>query len=201
MGKCCKLGEANGAMEGKSKGDVIMRHPFSVAGVTLLDEYIDYDCYPLVPIRYEPGLLYQVPFIERFIPQNKSLDIIVTRLEKWINAMVVGVYQMRKGENFQVSNFPGGQKIEYETTPPTQMQVASVGNTPFNVIELLNRYIDEQGATTAGGINVPNGVKSGVAIESVKATEYANLKISTLMLKNQLKKFLRDFLKEQIKTT
>lgn len=182
-----KLGEANGAMEGKSKGDVIMRHPFSVAGVTLLDEYIDYDCYPLVPIRYEPGLLYQVPFIERFIPQNKSLDIIVTRLEKWINAMVVGVYQMRKGENFQVSNFPGGQKIEYETTPPTQMQVASVGNTPFNVIELLNRYIDEQGATTAGGINVPNGVKSGVAIESVKATEYANLKISTLMLKKSIK--------------
>jgi hypothetical protein len=182
-----RLGGETGAMEGKSKGDLVMRHPFSCGGVTLSDEYVDYDDYPLVPVRFEPGLLYQVPFIERFIPQNKSLDIIVTRLEKWVNAMIVGVYQQRKGENFQVSNFPGGQKIEYETTPLTQMQVGTVGNTPFNVIEMLNKFIDEQGATTSGGMNVPAGVKSGVAIESIKATEYANLKISTMMLKKSIK--------------
>lgn len=182
-----KLGEDNGAMEGKSRGDMIMRHPYSAGGVTLLDEYVDYDEYPLIPIRFEPGPLYQTPFIERFIPQNKSVDVIVTRLEKWINAMIVGVYQKRKDENFQVSNFPGGQMVEYETTPLSQMQSGSVGNTPFNVLDLLNKYIDEQGATTAGGINVPTGVKSGVAIESVKATEYANLKISTMMLKKSIK--------------
>ena len=41
-----KLGEENGAMEGKSKGDVIMRHPFSAGGVCLRDEYVDYDDYP-----------------------------------------------------------------------------------------------------------------------------------------------------------
>lgn len=182
-----KKGEDNGAMEGKSKGDIIMRHPFSAGGVTLLDEYVDYDEYPLIPIRFEPGPLYQVPFIERFIPQNKSIDIIMTRLEKWVNAMVVGVYQKRKNENFQISNFPGGQVVEYETTPLTQMQNGSVGATPFNVLELLNKYVDEQGATTAGGINVPAGVKSGVAIESIKSTEYANLKISTMMLKNSIR--------------
>lgn len=182
-----KLGEENGAMEGKSKGDMVMRHPYSAGGVTLLDEYVDYDEYPLVPIRFEPGMLYQTPFIERFIPQNKSIDVIVTRLEKWVNAMVVGVYQKRKGENFQVSNFPGGQMVEYETTPLQQMQTGSVGNTPFNVVDLLNKYIDEQGATTSGGMNVPQGVKSGVAIESVKATEYANLKIPILMLKKSIK--------------
>lgn len=182
-----KMGSDTGAMEGKSKGDMIMRHPFSAGGVTLSDEYIDYDEYPLVPFRFEPGPIYQVPFIERFIPQNKSLDVIITRLEKWVNAMVVGVYQKRKGENFQVSNFPGGQMIEYETTPLTQMQNGSVGGTPFNVIELLNKYIEEQGASTSAGGNLPPGVKSGVAIESVKATEYANLKIANLMLKQTIK--------------
>lgn len=198
-----KLGSETGAMEGKSKGDKIMRQVFSAGGITLNDEYVDYDKYPLVPFRFEPGSLYQVPFIERFIPQNKSLDVIVTRLEKWVNAMVVGVYQKRKGENFQVSNFPGGQLIDYETTPLTQMNVASVGNTPFNMVEILNRYMDEQGATTAGGQNLPTGVKSGVAIESVKATEYANLKIATLMLKQTIKEIAermlerahKDFLK------
>lgn len=182
-----KLGQDNGAMEGKSKGDMIMRHPFSAGGVTLLDEYVDYDEYPLVPIRLEPGPLYQVPFIERFIPQNKSVDIVVTRLEKWVNAMIVGVYQKRKGENFQVSNFPGGQMVEYETTPLTQMQTSTVGNTPFNVIEMLNKYIDEQGATTSTLANLPQGVKSGVAIESVKTAEYSNLKIPIMMLKQSIK--------------
>lgn len=179
--------DAGGAMEGKSKGDMVMRHLFSAGGITLRDEYIDYDKYPFADFRFEPGALYQVPFIERFIPQNKSLDIIVTRLEKWINSMVVGVWQQRKGENMQIGNFPGGYKVEYETTPLTQANIGNPGATPFNVVELLNKFIDEQGATTAGGVNVPPGVKSGVAIESVKATEYANLKISTLMLKETIK--------------
>ena len=180
--------DTGGALEGKSKGDMVMRHVFSGGGITLRDEYIDYDKYPFAEFRYEPGLLYQTPFIERFIPQNKSIDVVVTRLEKFINAMVVGVYQKRKGENFQISNFPGGQVMEYETTPLTQMNIAGSGATPFNVIELLNKYIDEQGVTTAGGINIPQGVKSGVAIESVKATEYASLKISTLMMKKTIKR-------------
>lgn len=182
-----KLAKNTGALEGKSKGDSIMRHIFSAGPLTLRDEYVDYDRYPLVPYRFEPGPIYQVPFIERFIPQNKSIDIIVTRLEKWVNAMVVGVYQVRKGENISVSNFPGGQKIEYEGTPLSQMQMSTVSSTPFQVLDLLNKFMDEQGATTAGGQNLPAGVKSGVAIESIKATEYANLKISTLMLKQTLK--------------
>lgn len=177
----------DGAMEGKSPGDVIMRHVFSAGGVTLKDEYIDYDKYPLIPVRYEPGPLYQVPLIERFIPQNKSLDVTVTRLEKFVNSMVVGVYQKRKGENFQVNNFPGGQMVEYETTPLSQMNVTNPGNAPFNIIELMNKYIEEQGASTSTGGQLPTGVKSGVAIESIKATEYANLKVSTLMLKNSIK--------------
>lgn len=179
--------DAGGSMEGKSRGDGIMRHTFSAAGVTLNDEYIDYDCYPFAEYRFEPGALYQVPFIERFIPQNKSLDIVVTRLEKWVNAMIVGVYQKRKGESFNISNFPGGQVMEYETTPLAQMQHASVGNTPFEVVKMLDSYIEEQGASTAALNQIPSGVKSGKAIESVKSTEYSNLKISTLMLKRTIK--------------
>lgn len=182
-----KLGSDTGAMEGKSQGDTIMRHVFSAGGVTLADEYVDYDEYPLVPFRFEPGPIYQVPFIERFIPQNKSVDVIVTRLEKWVNAMVVGVYQRRKGETFQISNAPGMQIIDFEQTPLQQMNQSNVGNTPFQVIDLLNRYLEEQGSTTAALGQLPTGVKSGVAIESVKSTEYANLKIPTLMLKQTIK--------------
>lgn len=185
--RAVEKGSDTGAMEGKSKGDDIMRHVFSAGGVTLLDEYVNYDRYPFAEFRYEPGYLYQKPFIENFIPQNKSLDIIVTRLEKWINSMVVGVYQKRKGENYKISNIPGGQLIEYESTPLTQMAQSSVGNTPFNVISILDKYIEEQGSSTSALNQLPTGVKSGVAIESLKATEYANLKIATKMLKKTIR--------------
>lgn len=183
-----KLGSDNGALEGKSKGDMIMRHTFSASGITLFDEYTAASGYSYVDFRYEPGSLYQTPLIERFIPQNKSLDIIMTRLESWINAMIVGVYQKRKGENFQLSNFPGGQVIEYDGAPLQQMQNSSVGDTPFRVIDLINKFIEEQGASTSALNSLPQGVKSGVAIESVKATEYANLKIPTMMLKNAMQR-------------
>ena len=183
-----KLGGDTGAMEGKSLGDMVMRQVFSAGGVTLDDSYIDYDEYPLVPIRFEPGPLYQVPFIERFIPQNKSLDVIVTRLEKFVNSMVVGVYQKRKGENFQVSNFPGGQVMEYETNPLAQMPITNPGSTPFNVIQLMDKYIEEQGASTSALAQIPSGVKANSAIENIKQSEYANLKIPTLMLKQSIKR-------------
>lgn len=175
------------AGQGKSLGDTIMRHVHSAGGITLIDEYVDLDEYPYVDYRYEPGTLYQTALIERFIPQNKSVDIIMTRLERWINAMVVGIWATRKGENLQISNFPGGQKVEYEQTPPTQIPVGNAGNTPFNVISLLDKYIEEQGASTSALNQLPTGVKSGVAIESVKATEYANLKIANDMLKMTIK--------------
>lgn len=183
-----KLGADNGALEGKSRGDMIMRHTFSAGGVTLHDEYVAASGYSYVDIRMEPGPLYQTPLIERFIPQNKSLDIIMTRLETWVNTMVVGIYQQRKEENFQLSNFPGGQVIKYDTTPLQQMQNATVGDTPFRVLDLINRFIEEQGASTSALNSLPQGVKSGVAIESVKATEYANLKIPTMMMKNSMQR-------------
>lgn len=200
-----ELSKETGALEGKSKGDEIMRQTFSAGGVTLSDLYVNYDEYPLIDFRFEPGPLYQTPLIERFIPQNKSLDIIMTRLEKWINTMVVGIYQKRKGENMELSNIAGGQMIEYETQPASQMNVANVGATPFNVIQLLDKYIEEQGASTSALGQVGSGVKSGVAIESLKASEYANLKIPGLMLKSSIKRVAeamlerahKDFLKPQ----
>ena len=177
-----ELSKETGAMEGKSKGDVIMRHPWSAGGVTLLDECIDYDNYPFVPLRLEPGLLYSVPLIERFIPLNKSQDVVVTRLEKWINTMVVGMWMQRKNENFQLSNVAGGQVVKFETTPPEQMAVGNVGNTPFQYMEMIDKYIEEQGLTATNPMNLPSGVANST-IENLQQQEYSNMKFATLMLK------------------
>lgn len=179
-----KLGRENGALEGKSKGDIVMRHTFSTSNGVLKDEYLPLEEYPFVDYRMEPGMIYQVPLIERLIPTNKSLDIAVSRIEGFFNTMTVGVYQKRKGDNYRVSNMPGGQVIEYETVPLEQMQSASVPAYAFNFIGLLQQFIEEQGASTAALGQLPEGVRSGRAIESIKATEYANLKMATDRLKD-----------------
>lgn len=178
-----ELGEETGAMEGKSKGDMIMRHPFSVGGVTLKDEYIDYDNYPFAELRFESGYLYQVPLMERFIPLNKSQDIVVTRIEKWINTMVAGIYRMRKGENMIISNIPGGQKVEYEGTPPDQMEISNVGPTPFQFMELTDKYIEEQGISSNNISQLPGNVANNT-IENIQQQEYTNLKFAIARLRN-----------------
>lgn|SRR3990167_6054249 len=177
----------NYVLRGKKKGDVVMRHVFSVGGVWLKDEYVDLPDYPFVDFRFEPGPIYQTALMERFIPANKSLDMIMSRIERYANTMVTGTWLKRKGENFEITNIPGGQTLEYETTPPVQANLASVPPFMFSLIQVLEKIIEEQGASTAALNQLPEGVKSGVAIESLKATEYANLKISADQLKNTVR--------------
>jgi len=177
-----------GAMEGKSKGDIIMRHVFSCAGIWLRDEYVDIQEYPFVDFRFEPGPIYQVPLIERFIPANKSLDTIMSRVERYANTMVTGTWLKRRGEDLQIANIPGGQVLEYTATPPAQGQIANIPPFLFEFINLLNGIIEEQGASTAALGNIPNGIRSGVAIESIKATEYANLKIASDQMKSTVRR-------------
>src|ERR1035437_6850789 len=178
-----ELGEETGAMEGKSKGDLIMRHPFSAGGVTLKDEYIDYDNYPFAELRFESGYLYQVPLLERFIPLNKTQDIVVTRIEKWINTMVAGVYMKRKGENMIISNIPGGQQVEYQGIAHERMAISSVGATPFEFMQMTDKYIEEQGISSNNLSNLPANIGNN-AIENVQQQEYTNMKFATARLKN-----------------
>src|SRR5258708_7434432 len=64
-------------LKGKDEGDVVIRQVFAASNVWLKDTYIDLPEYPFVEYRLEPGNIYQVPLIERFIPQNKTLDTLV----------------------------------------------------------------------------------------------------------------------------
>lgn len=173
---------------GKKVGDMCMRQVFTAGGVLLYDKYVKLDEYPFVDFRYEPGELYQTPYIERFIPSNKSLDIIVNRIERWANTMAGGSWSVRKGENFNLVNAAGGVVYEYDQTPPIQNQVATMPQALFNLIELFESFIEEQGASTSALGKLPQGVKSGVAIESLKATEYDNLTIPSNQLKKTIKR-------------
>lgn len=173
--------------KGKDIGSPIIRQVFEAAGVWLSDKYLNIEKYPYVDFRFEPGPIYQTPFIERLIPSNKSLDAVVSRVERHIGNMAVGAYMIRKGENFNITNVAGGLKLEYVTTPPVQMPMAPLPPQVFEFINLMQSFINRQGANTSTSSNPPTGIKSGVAIESVKASEFANLKISTDQTKESVR--------------
>src|SRR3990167_8427164 len=82
----------------KKKGDPIIRQTFVAGNITLSDKYLNLPGYPIVDLRFEPGPLYQVPLIERFIPQNKSLDLVVSRVERYLHTMVTGSWSVKSGE-------------------------------------------------------------------------------------------------------
>jgi len=178
----------------RKDGDVVVRQVFSAGNIWLRDEYLELPHYPLVDLRFEPGALYQVPLIERFIPSNKSLDAVVSRIERYTHTMVVGTWIKRQGEQFNVSNQSGGQVVEYKGVPPTQGQVANLPSFIFNYINLLNSFIEEQGVSTAALAQIPSGVKAAKAIESLKESEYANLVIPNKMLKKAVQTIAQRFL-------
>ena len=178
-------GQKNGGqiLQNKKKGDPIIRQTFVAGDIWLRDEYTNLPDYPFVDLRMEPGQIYGVAQIERFIPSNKSLDSVMSRIERMIHTMNVGVWTKRKGENFQLSNVAGGLLAEYDTTPPGQVPMAGLPASTFQFINLLNSFIEEQGVTTSALGQLPKGVKAWGAIESLKASEFSNLFVAIKQLK------------------
>lgn len=196
-GNAARIGrQKDGAeiLKDKDEGDVVIRQVFVAGNVWLKDTYLNLPDYPFVDMRLEPGPIYSVPLIERFIPQNKSLDLAVSRIERWINTMAGGAWLKRQGEQFEINNLAGGQVIEYQTTPPIQAQVATAPPMVWNFISLLQSFIEEQGVSTSTLGKVPQGVKGHAAIESLKESEYSNLIISSRRIKGVVKSIAEKFM-------
>lgn len=190
-----KQEDADKVLRGRKKGDTIIRQTFTAAGVTLKDTYLTLREYPFVDLRLEPGALYQTPLMERFIPANKSLDMVVSRIERYLHSMVAGTWIYPKAEgDLEITNKAGGNVIKYNVTAPVQGNIAPIPAFVFEFINLLTGLIEEQGVTTTTLGKIPAGVKAAKAIESLKESEYANLTIATRMLKNTVKRIAETFL-------
>lgn len=174
--------------KGKSKGDIVVRQVFAAGGQTLGDKYIPGKEYPFVDFRMEPGAIWQTPQIERFIPQNKSIDDVLTRVERHINSNPMGIWTRQKGESFEISNSSNAYVVEYEGRPPQNVQTSPMPADPFNLITMQERFMEEQGVTTSALAQLPPGVKAGVAIDSLKASELSNLTTNQKMLKKTIEK-------------
>lgn len=175
-------------LRGKSKGDDVIRQVYCAHGVNLYDKYLPLDEYPAVDFRMEPGQIWQTPQIERFIDTNKSLDLLVSRIERFINTMTVGMWIKKAGEQFQISNAAGGMVVKYKGTRPQQADLTPLPNHVFEFINLLESLIEEQGVTTTTLGKIPAGVKANAAIESLKASEFANLTINIAQIRKTVQR-------------
>lgn len=181
-------------MKDRHIGSPVIRHVFTAGGVWLYDHYTNLSEYPFVDFRMEAGPIYQVPMIERFMPTNKSLDSIISRVERYTHTMVTGAWLKRRGEQFKINNIAGGQVIEYDSVPPTQAQISPIPPFVYQFIELLEKFIEEQGVNTAMLGKLPSGITASAAIESLKEAEYANLAVPQRRLTSMMKRLARKFL-------
>lgn len=180
--------DADKVLMGKNDGDYVIRQVFTAANTTLRDRYITLKEYPFVDFRMEPGPIYKTSQIERFIPQNKSLDMVVSRVERYTNTMVSGAWIKRQGEQIEFNNQAGGQVLEYSHTPPVQAQIAPLPAFIFNFISYLGGLIDEQGVSLSTLGKMPAGVKGYQAIESLKESEYSNLVMASERLRQTIRR-------------
>src|SRR3990167_2320152 len=164
-------------LKSRKDGDVVIRQVFVAGNVWLRDEYTNLPDYPFVDFRMEPGPIYQVPLIERFIPANKSLDMAVSRLERFFHTMNVGGWLKRQGEQIRFTNQAGGQVIEYAQTKPEQASVASPSAMSFPFVGFLSNLIAEQGVNTSISGSVPAGARATSTVEALKESEIAALQI------------------------
>jgi hypothetical protein len=175
-------------LQGKKEGDMVMRQVFVAGNIWLRDRYVNLPAYPLVDFRMESGPMYGVSMIERFIPANKSLDMLVSRAERYSHTMVTGSWSQKSGEQYKIDNTAGGQVYQYMTTPPIQNQIAPIPGFFFELMGLMGQLIEEQGVTTSTLGKLPNGVKANAAIESLKESEYANLVIPSRRLSQTIQR-------------
>jgi len=186
--------DADKVLKDKKDGDVVIRQNFSAGGVWLRDKYVALPDYPYVDFRMEPGPLYQVPLIERFIPQNKSYDMVISRLESLLHASNVGVLLRQQGQQFNISNEKGAQVIDYNGVKPDWLGMPQVPAWTFNVLSIFQSNMEEQGVTTSTLGKLPTGVRANAAIESLKESEYANLIIASRRFKGTVKRIAEKFL-------
>lgn len=186
--------DADEILENKKKGDVIIRQTFVAGNIWLRDKYVNLPDHPYVDFRFEPGPMYQVPLIERFIPQNKSYDMLVSRAERFAHTSTTGAWAKKQGEQYKMTNDAGGVQVEYQTTPPIPVQLPSIPGFYFNLMQMIEGNIEEQGVSTSTLNKLPSGVKGYQAIESLKESEYQSLVIPQRRFKGMVKRVAEKFL-------
>jgi len=137
------------------------------------------------PIAAYPFKCYQVirkdgdfnikPHMSRVIPLNKTLDMVLTKMEKQVRSMNVGRILMHESTKITTMTEEDGQMIRYGgSRPPEVMPQGGISADLFQFYGVLQNLIQDTGLfhlESSGG----GGNQSGIAIAQKQAGDIFNV--------------------------
>lgn len=157
-------------------------------GILLRNELTEMKEYPFIMYAPKSGSLFQPAWIERLIPSNKSLDLIISNIETFFHLMNKGYWIKHRNANVSRILNESGQFIEWDVVEPKQATLGSIPGYVFNHIANLEKWIEEQSTSSVSVGRIPRGIKAYKAIESLKQSDVANLGVATTKLETAIEK-------------
>ena len=150
-----------------------------IEGKLLRNEKTEFNKYPIIPVSSDdnPNEIGGEGYVKNLIPIIKVLNRLESQIVEYNNLINRGRILADKGAGVSKITNETGEIIEYNAgSNVTEFHPGGLAPDIHQQIARLNNYLDEiSGVTDAFKGKVPEGVKSGVALESLKAQTANNL--------------------------
>lgn len=180
----------------KPEGGYEVRH--ICQGKILFEEYYEkLKRPPFVSWSFLPEPLLQTSFIERMVPLNRALDIVLAQIEAWARTVAIG--RMLKMKDVNIERILGEQGEIINVAGPLNsiqwLPHPEIGATVFNFLVELKSLMGETAAATAAMGRVPKGAKVGYKlVESLKAAEVSSIQHGVRHLEGVLERLAETIL-------
>lgn len=119
---------------------------------------------------------YELSQIEKFIPLNKTLDVLITKLERRVKRLDGGRLAIQASEPIKTVKTSDGEFIRYKRTAPVPLPEENYPSTLLNLVGILQQLFNSLGVNAAvSSTGIPKGVEAWRAIESLKQSDYGKM--------------------------
>jgi len=114
--------------------------------------------------------------IEKFMPLNRSIDILITKLENRVKRLDGGRLAIQASEPIKVISNSDGEFVRWKKHVPTPLPEENYPSTLINLIGILRETFSSLGVNAAvSSTGLPAGVEAWRAIESLKQADYGKM--------------------------
>lgn len=116
----------------------------TITGLVLKADYYEGSLFfPMVPLKFHSGDVYQPSYVQNMIPLARTLERVANRIQEWMDNFAIGVILARNGSEISISN-NGARVVRYDGEAPIPMQMPAFQPAIiqwFNtLISLCERY-------------------------------------------------------------
>lgn len=122
------------------------------------DRYPNVKRVPIVPFRIYSGEWYQPSFAYRLIPLNRSMDLMISRMEDLMLRLAKGGWIVQGEESLNGGlDEEIGQIIRYDTNKPDQIEMPQIPNFLMQLFTTMLGMSERYGFSSLFSGNIPNG--------------------------------------------